>query len=80
MTTFQHKSLPITISYSEWSKLSKSEQNNFSIVNNTQQITNNVTNTNINEETTDLLGLGKVAETVVLAPIAVGLGILNKLF
>lgn len=39
---------------------------------------NNVT---INSsETTDLLGLGKAVETVVVTPLAVGLGILNKIF
>jgi len=82
MTTFQHKSLPITISYSEWSKLSGSEQNNFAICNSTQQVTNNtsITNTTTNSETSDLLGLGKVAETaatVAILPIAIVGGLLG---
>ncbi len=76
MTTFQHKTLPVIISYSEWSKLDSREQSNFTICNSNQVIVNN----NTNSETTDLLGLGKAVETVVVAPIAVGLGILNKIF
>lgn len=83
MTTFKHKTLPIKISYSEYSKLSSTEQNNFIIVNETTKtVTNNITttNTNINSETTDLLGIGKAVETVVLTPVAIGLGILDRLF
>jgi hypothetical protein len=79
-TTFQHKSLPITIDYTEWSKLSTLEQSNFAICNNSSPSITNISTTNVNSDTSDLLGLGKVAETVVLAPLAVGLGILNKIF
>ena len=70
MTTFQHKTLPITINYSEYSKLNQSEKDDFNIVNNT---TNNISTTNINSntETSDLLGVGKVAETVVAVPLVI---------
>lgn len=83
MTTFKHKTLPIEIGYSEYSKLSSTEQSNFIIVNKTTKtVTNNITttNTNVNSETTDLLGIGKAVETVVLTPVAIGFGILDRLF
>jgi hypothetical protein len=79
MTAFQHKTLPITISYTEWSILPPSEQSKFRICNSAPQVTNNNI-TNVKSETSDLLGIGKVAETVVLAPLAVGLGIFKSIF
>jgi len=73
MTTFQHKTLPITINYSEYSKLPQSEKNNFNIVNNIQNTTNNITTTNVNSnsETKDLLGIGQAVETVVAVPVLI---------
>jgi len=73
MTTFKHKTLPIEISYSEYVKLSTSEKMDFVISNpyNSQAITNNVTNNNINHETKDLLGLGEVATVAVALPLVV---------
>lgn len=73
MTTFQHKTQPITISYSEYLKLSQSEKNNFNIINNSQNTTNNITTTNINSksETKDLLGIGQAVETVVAVPLVI---------
>jgi len=67
MTTFQHKTQPITISYSEYSKLSASEKQDFMIVNSAQ--TNNITT--INNQTTDVLGLGEVATVVVATPLVI---------
>lgn len=64
MTTFQHKTQPITISYSEYIKLSTSEKQDFTIVNSTQT-TNNTT------VTKDVLGLGEVAGAVVVAPLVI---------
>ena len=73
MTTFKHKNLPIEIPYSEYAKLSTEEKNNFIIVNTSQNVTNNISNTNIKSETKDVLGLGEVATVVVVAPlVAVG--------
>jgi len=72
MTTFQHKTLPITISYSEYSKLSQSDKNDFNIINN-QNITNNNHTTNINSksETKDLLGVGQATEAVIAVPLVI---------
>lgn len=70
MTIFQHKTQPITISYTEYSKLSALEKQDFIIVNNTNT-TNNVTNTTVNNETKDILGLGEVAGAVVVAPLVI---------
>ena len=71
MTTFQHKTLPITIDYSEYSKLPQSEKNNFNIINTSQNITNNISTTNINSnsETKDLLGIGQAVEAVAVVPV-----------
>lgn len=73
MTTFQHKTLPIIIGYSEYSKLNQSEKNDFNIVNNNSNTTNNISTTNINSksETKDLLGLGQATEAVVAVPLVV---------
>ncbi len=73
MTTFKHKTLPIEISYSEYVKLSVSEKMDFVISNpyNSQPITNNITNTTVNNETKDVLGLGEVAGAVVVAPLVI---------
>lgn len=73
MTTFKHKSLPIEITYSEYVKLSPSEQSNFNIVN------QSAPQTVVNNNSSDLLGLGKVAETVVVAPIAIVAGLFSLL-
>lgn len=74
MTTFQHKTMPITISYSEYSKLSTTEKQDFMIVNSTPT-TNNITTTTVNNETKDVLGLGEVAGAVVVLPLAIVGGI-----
>mgnify|MGYP001600514240 CR=1 FL=1 len=71
MTTFKHKTLPITIDYSEYSKLPQSEKNNFNIVNTSQNTTNNISTTNINSETKDLLGVGQAVEAVVAVPVLI---------
>ena len=73
MTTFQHKTLPITIGYSEYSKLSQSEKNDFNIINNSNSTTNNISTTNINSksETKDLLGVGQAAEAVIAVPLVI---------
>lgn len=73
MTTFQHKTLPITIGYSEYLKLSQSKKNDFNIINNTNNTTNNISTTNINSksETKDLLGIGQAVETVVAVPLVI---------
>jgi len=78
-TKFQHKSLPITLGYSEYSKLSTAEKNNFVIVNPEENKTTVIHNTTTNQKTDDLLGLGKVTETVAgvaLLPFAI-LGFLD---
>lgn len=73
MTTFQHKTLPITIGYSEYSKLSQSEKNDFNIINTKQNVTNNISTTTVNSrsETKDLLGIGQAVETVVAVPLVI---------
>lgn len=70
MTTFQHKTMPITISYSEYSKLSTTEKQDFMIVN-SAPTTNNITTTTVNSETKDVLGLGEVAGAVIVLPLAI---------
>jgi hypothetical protein len=67
MTVFQHKTQPITITYSEYNRLSASEKQDFMIVN-SPQTTNSTT---INNQTTDVLGLGEVAGAVVVAPLVI---------
>lgn len=79
MTTFQHKTQPITITYSEYINLTPSQKSDF-VICNSNQVTNNITNTNVSADTSDVLGLGKVAESVVVAPLAVGFALLNKIF
>ena len=76
MTKFQHKTQPITISYSEYIKLSASEKQDFIIVN-SAQTTNNTTV--VNNQTTDVLGLGEVAGAVVVAPLVI-VGSISGLF
>lgn len=77
MTTFQHKTLPITIGYSEYSKLSTSDKNDFRIINNSpvQHVTNNIHTTNVDNKTTDVLGIGTVATAAVVLPLAIVGGI-----
>lgn len=77
MTTFRHKTLPIEIGYSEYSKLSTSEKNNFVIVNNTpiNHTTNHVNTTNVNSSTTDVLGIGTAVTAAVVLPVAIVGGI-----
>lgn len=72
MTRFIHKNGQIEISYSEYSKLSALEKQDFQVVNSTNTTTNIITNNN--QKTDDLLGIGKVAETaacVAILPVAI---------
>lgn len=73
MTTFKHKTQPIEITYSEYVKLSPSERSNFNIVN------QSAPQTVVNNNSSDLLGLGKAVETVVVAPIAIVAGFFSLL-
>lgn len=72
MTIFQHKTEPITIGYSEYSKLSQFEKNNFRMINATSNnTTNHINNTTVKNETSDVLGLGTVAAVTVGIPLAI---------
>lgn len=68
MTTFKHKTLPIEIGYSEYIKLSEIEKMDFVIVNTQAE---NQSNTTINNNTSDVLGFGEVAATVVVVPAVI---------
>lgn len=71
MTTFKHKTMPIEISYSEYAKLSQTEKNDFHIVNQAQNVSVTNNTTNVNAQTTDVLGLGEVAAVAVAVPLVV---------
>jgi len=77
MTTFQHKTLPITIGYSEYINLSTSEKDNFNIVNPTQSTNNTYNTTTVTNETKDVLGLGEAVGIAVVAPLAIGAALLG---
>lgn len=73
-TKITHKTLGITISYSEYISLPESERINFKFVESqeTKQVVNNSTTVNkVSNNTSDLLGIGTVAACAVTVPLLI---------
>lgn len=72
-TKIQHKTLGITITYSEYISLPDSEKAKFKFVESPvkKQIVNNTTVNKVNNNTSDLLGVGTVAACAVAVPLLI---------
>lgn len=72
-TKIQHKTLGITITYSEYIQLSDAEKAKFKFVESPveKQVVHNTTINRVNNSTSDVLGVGTVAACAVAVPLLI---------